>query len=103
RGGPQHAALRRCAVPGPRPQQDVQPLPPPGQLPTVLFDTPEGDPFGQEELHASVPGLPLLAGQPLPQRRHQVVVRQLVVAGGEWCVVRGEWYSGPLTTHHSTT
>src|SRR5262249_9059567 len=81
-GGPQHAALRGCPVPGPRPQENVQPLPPPGQLPTVLFDAPEGNPFSQQQFHAPLPGLPLLAGQPLPKRRTQVIVRQRVTGTG---------------------
>ena len=38
--------------------------------------------FGQEEFHPALSCLLLLAGQPLPQRRHQVVVGQLVVAEG---------------------
>ena len=51
-----------------------------GKMPVLGPGVPERGAFRQPQLGPAPAGLPLLAGQPVPQRVDQVVVGQLVVA-----------------------
>jgi len=75
-----HPALGRSPVPGSGPEQDHQPLPDRGELARLGPGIPEVRTFLEPELGPSTGGLLLLAGEPLADRRHEFVVRELVVA-----------------------
>ena len=60
-------------------QRMLQPLRQRRQLPVLRAGVPDRRPIRQQQFGPAPPRLLLLAGQPVPQRRHQVVVGQLVV------------------------
>src|SRR5262249_4425843 len=72
-------ALWASPVLSPGKEFDVRPFPPGGQMPILRLAVPEGCPFCQPQFSSTTPGLLLLAGQPVPQGGHQVIVGQLVV------------------------
>ena len=81
-GPPHHPPLRLGPVLATGQQPDVGPLQHRRQVPVLRLGVPERRPFRQPQLGPAAPGLPLLAGQPVAQRRHQVVVGELVVTLG---------------------
>ena len=49
------------------------------QLPILGARVPHRSPIRQQELGAPPPGFLLLARQPVAQRRHQIIVSQLII------------------------
>ena len=78
-GPPHHPALRLSPVLATSQQPDVRPLQHRGQVAVLGLGVPERRAFRQPQFGPAAAGLPLLAGQPVPQRVDQVVVGELVV------------------------
>ena len=76
---PHHLSLRRRPVLLRRQRPDLQPLQQRRQLPALWSGIPDRRTIRQQQFRPAAPGFLLLAGQPFPQRRHEIIVRQLVV------------------------
>ena len=74
-----HPALRLGPVLLLRQQPDVRPFQGGWQVAVLGLGVPRRRPFRQPQFRPPSPGLPLLAGQPVPQGVDQVIVCELVV------------------------
>ena len=80
-----HLALRIGPVPLLGQQPDVCPFEGGRQLAVLGFGVPRRRPFRQPKFGPSSTGLPLLAGQPVPQGVDKIIVRELVILSARSC------------------
>ena len=60
---------------------DVEEFPQRGEMTILRLDVPQRRPVGQSQFGPALASFTLFAGQPFPQRRHEVIVRELVISG----------------------
>ena len=83
RRGGHHGAFALAPTRRPGIHRDRQPFPERRELPCFAPIVPELGPLGQPQLRPPPPTLLLLDGQPFAQRRHEVIVRELVMLKDE--------------------
>ena len=75
---PHHLLLRHRPVARPSPPADLQTLPQRGELTIFGPHAPHASPIGQQQFGTASPGFLLPADEPLPQRGHQKIMRELI-------------------------